>query len=243
MSMDAPAGLPWSPPKSGAREIVVRLPVLHAAQVEIWSRMTPRFAVRCGRRFGKTTFGETIASDCAVKGWPVGWFAPDYKTSPAAYSARVAMLEPVILKSNKTDGWIHLRTGGSIEAWTLENEQAGRSRKYKLVVIDEAAFTKPVMNDIWEQSIEPTLLDFEGSCLVLSNTNGIDRRNFFWKICNQPELGFASYHAPTWKNPTVPRRLPGETYEEWLLRRAAAFAKLRATRSPLVYEQEYRAGF
>lgn len=237
------ATLPWARKRTDTREITVQLPTMHGDQVRAWNRMTNRFAVRCGRRWGKTTFGETVACDLAIKGWPVGWFAPNYKTASAAYYDMVGMLAPITLKSNKTDGVIRTQTGGSIEVWTLEDEDAGRSRRYKMVVLDEAAFGKSNVSEIWERSIEPTLLDFNGSCLALSNTNGVDRRNFFWQICNQPLLGFKTYHAPSWANPTVPRRLPNETDAAWLERRAAAFRKLRETRSPLVYEQEYRAGF
>ena len=80
---------------------------------------------------------------------------------------------------------------------------AGRA-EYHRVIINEAAFTNPNMMDIWEKSIKPTLLDYGGSALVLSNTNGIDAQNFFWRICNQPEHGFVEYHAPSHNNPFLP---------------------------------------
>ena len=81
---------------------------------------------------------------------------------------------------------IRIHGGGLIQFWTLENPNAGRSRGYKRVVIDEAAFTKNgdtsvdgSMMSIWEKSIKPTLLDYDGEALVLSNSAGKNPDNFF----------------------------------------------------------------
>jgi hypothetical protein len=99
------------------------------------------------------------------------------------------------------------------------------------------------MMDVWERSIKPTLLDLTGSAVVLSNTNGVDSGNFFWRICNQPEHGFAQYHAPTSGNPFIPRRMPGELYEAYAARRMEALEKLKTDNHPLVYQQEHLAEF
>ena len=41
----------------------------------------------------------------------------------------------------------------------------------------EAAFTKAdTMQAVWERSIEPTLFDFGGACLVASNTSSLSRK-------------------------------------------------------------------
>ena len=206
-------------------------------------RATRRLAVRCGRRWGKTDFGKVIACDRAMKGHPVGWFAPDYKVMSEAYNEIVDVLLPAKRSSSKMEGVIRTRTGGRIDFWTLENDRAGRSRKYKDALIDEGAFTKPNMMAVWEQSIEPTLLDLGGRCVVMSNANGVAPDNFFHQICTDPRFGFTEYHAPSEQNPYVPARRPGEADEDWLARRAATFAALKARSHPLVYRQEYGAEF
>jgi len=99
------------------------------------------------------------------------------------------------------------------------------------------------MMDIWMKSIKPTLLDYRGSATVMSNTNGDDPENFFWQICNQPQHGFTSFHAPSINNPYVPGRLPNQTDEQHEAERQAYFAKLKADTPPLVYRQEYEAEF
>lgn len=229
------------------KEYCITLPTLHADQAACYNEVVPksnRRAVRCGRRWGKSKLGITIVADTAIKGHPAGWFAPLYKYLPEIYDEIYHILKPLISHSSKNEGIIRLKTGGRIDFWTLENEEAGRSRFYKNVVIDEGAFTKNiVMKDIWEKSIEPTLIDLSGNAWVMSNTNGVDPDNFFYQICHNPEMGFAQYHAPTWNNPTIPLRKPGETDEEYAERRAAVFKKLREDKPPLVFAQEHEAAF
>lgn len=209
-------------------ELEIELPTLHVDQVRAYQKPGRFKAVRCGRRWGKTRLGEIIAADGAVRGQYIGWFAPEYKFQAEAYSDLIEMLGPLIWRSSKTDGLIRTTTGGRIDFWTLDNPNAGRSRRYHGVIIDEAAFTKPIMRDTWRKAIRPTLLDYRGWALALSNTNGIDAANFFYAICNDPALGFVQYHAPTASNPYMPL----EELEE-----------IKADTHPLVYQQEYGADF
>lgn len=209
---------------------VIKLPTLHAGQVGAYSVIREnRFtAVRCGRRWGKTDLGKTIASDGAAKGQLLGWFAPDYRIQAEAYNEILDLLDPIVKASSKNEGIIRTVTGGRVDFWTLENERAGRSRKYHKVILDEIAFGKDNVFDIWERSIKPTLLDYKGKAIALSNTNGVKAENFLYRVCHQPEHGFAQYHAPSVQNPY----LPTEEIE-----------RLRATTHPLVFSQEYESNF
>lgn len=215
-------------------ELVVTMPKLHAGQVGAFKMLDPsgkpaRFrAIRCGRRWGKTSLAKTMAGNRIMRGRIQGYFVPAYKYQTEIYDELLDMLRPVVKSHNKTEGIIRCITGGRIEFWTLENDSAGRSRKYHDVYIDEAAFTKPNMIDIWNRAIQPTLLDFKGTATALSNANGVDPDNFFWRICNEPEHGFVEFHAPTSSNPYMP--------QEELIR-------LEAERPPLVWKQEYLAEF
>lgn len=225
-------------------DTVVKLPTLHSDQISAWRWRTPRYVVRCGRRWGKTKFGETIACDGAIKGQPIGWFAPDYRRLSEVFEDVRQILAPITVRASKQEKEIRTSTGGAIDFWTLEDEHAGRGRKYEKAIIDEGAFTNDnTMMETWQQSIEPTLLDYTGSAIVLSNTNGISPKNFLWRICNQPEHGFTQYHAPSENNPLIPARRPEESEADYLVRRAMAFENLRKSRPPLVYAQEYRAEF
>lgn len=216
--------------ESRGREVVVELPVLYPAQVEAYllHRKHRFLAVRCGRRWGKTDFGKVIACDAIAKGQNIGWFTPDYKIQAEAYNEIVTTVLPIKRSSSKIEGVIRTVTGGRADFWTLENERAGRSRKYHGVIIDEAAFGKPNVMEIWEKSIKPTLLDYGGWAIALSNANGIASTNFLYQICNDPKYGFEQFHGPTFQNPYLP---------------ADELAKLEGENHPLVYRQEYLAEF
>lgn len=175
-----------------------------------------------------TLLCETIACDAAINGEIIGWFAPEYKFLSEAYSDIVEMLAPAIWRSSRMDGVIRLSTGGRIDFWSLDNPLAGRSRHYHKVIIDEAAFCKPDMVDVWRKAIEPTLLDYVGSAIAASNTNGLDANNFFYQLCNDPRWGFAEYWAPSRNNPFLPQ---------------AEIDALQARTNPLIFEQEYEAKF
>lgn len=219
------------------------LPTLHQAQVQIFQAPGKRKAARCGRRFGKNVLGETIAISDALKGRLVGWFAPEHKRLSESYNVIRETLEPAKKRSSKTDGIIETIKGGKVEFWSMEDENAGRSRKYHRVIIDEGAFTKPNTLDMYQRSIEPTLVDYDGSVLVMSNTNGIDPENFMWQLCNEKKHGFVDIHAPTTANPLLPLRKVNETIAEWLRRRETFFAELMGKTPPLVYQQEFLSEF
>jgi hypothetical protein len=209
----------------------VQLPTFHAAQAKLrWLMSQTRFVVaRCGRRWGKNVVGESVAVDDASHGRLVGWFAPENRRAAESYNVINEALGPIRKNSSKTDHVIRTITGGQVDFWSLEDENAGRGRKYHRVIFDEAAFTKPkVTIDTWQRSVRPTLVDYGGRALIMSNTSGIDPDNFLYKICQDPTFGFVQFHAPTRSNPHLPRD---------------EVAALQRDNLPLVYQQEYLADF
>jgi hypothetical protein len=208
----------------------VKLPSFHRAQAKLrWVMHHNRFVVaRCGRRWGKNVLGESVGVDDAVHGRLVGWFAPENKRLRASFDVMKSLVEPALSRASKNEDIIETITGGKIEFWSLEDEDAGRSRGYDRVIIDEAAFTKPKTVEVWKKSIRPTLVDRRGRALIMSNTKGIDPDNFLYNLCHDPKLGFVQFHAPSRSNPTLH---PDEV---------ASFEK---DNEPLVYQQEFLAEF
>ena len=209
----------------------VKLPKLHSGQLDLYRGQNRLNVVRAGRRFGKSIFATWLAAKCALAGKQAGIFAPEHKQLAEIWDALRDTLDPVIKSANRNDATIKLINGGKIDFWTiLDNELAGRGRSYDLALIDEAAFTKsPQMkNDIWYKSIKPTMLTTRGIAWVFSTPNGVDPDNFFWAACNEPEMGFKEFHAPSLANPYVP---PEEIELE----------RLRQHES--VFRQEYLAEF
>jgi hypothetical protein len=224
------------------RQAQVILPTLHPDQVRLFRMPGRRKAARCGRRWGKNKLGETVIASDLLRGRWDGWFADKFDRLSESYQAIKDVLTPVLKRSvhNKI---IETVTGGKVDFWSLDDPSAGRSRKYHRIIVDEAAFAPPGSIEIWKRSIEPTLLDYQGAALVMSNTNGIDPSNMMWQFCNNPTLGFVDFHAPTHNNPLIPIRYPNETLEAWQARRDLEFETLKKNTEPLVFQQEYLADF
>jgi hypothetical protein len=240
------------PISSRSTETRLSLGKLHSGQAAAyWALKSSRFkALRCGRRFGKTDFAKIWIGQALAQGWECAWFAPQHMTWAEVYSELADILRPILDTSSKGSAVMRMKTGGRLDFWTMENGIAGRGRRYRQVVIDEAAFAKDGDNkvdgsamEIWEKSIKPTLYDYNGEALVCSNSAGKNPDNFFYNICTDPQYGFNEYRATTMDNPMLPKLLVGETEEAWKGRRQKLIDDLIKDNDPLVYQQEYLAEF
>lgn len=215
-------------------------PEFHEAQKEVYRGLSRRTVLRCGRRWGKTTLLESVAGDTAIKqaikGKKVGWFAPSYKLNSPSYDRIVRMIRPMVEHKNKTDMLIETPNGGCIEFWTLGDEDAGRSRSYDGVIIDEGSLVKKGLKDTWQKAISPTLLDRRGWAIMAGTPKGIDPDNFFYEACMTAKMAsegqkvevWKEFHMPTWLNPMLDPE---------------GVAKLVDEYPPLVYQQEFKADF
>lgn len=208
------------------------LPILHDGQkyahaMHLKHRLT---IFRCGRRFGKTLLMQAIACNHAPRGNRAAYFAPSYKLITPFYKDCKRCLKEEIESSNQTDGLIETKRGGQVEVWTLENEDAGRSRRYHIAMIDEASLCKgEKIFDTYEKAIMPTLLDFGGSLIIAGTPKGVMPGDFFYELCNDKDrYGFKEVHLPTSSNPHMS---------------ASNLAALKSITHPLVWEQEYEAKF
>lgn len=163
-----------------------------------------------------------------MRGYPVGWFNPTYKLLSEAWRDLKRTLEPVTRHRSETEHRIELITGGVVEAWTLEDPAAGRGRKYKRVVFDEAAMASK-LEEAWEQAVRPTLTDFAGDGWFLSTPKGFNYFHTLFERGLNPALpDWACWQMPTSTNPFLS---PGE------------LASVRAELPERVYRQEYEASF
>lgn len=180
------------------------LPTLHRAQTTV-EREAARFnVVDCGRRWGKTKYGVRKACETMLTGGRVGWFAPTYKVLDDAWGEIKDRLGDVTTRKDETDHILEVMTGGIFEAWSLDKtEDAGRSRHYHRVVIDEAAMV-PNLAGVWQKAIRPTLADYRGDAFFFSTPRG---RNFFWEIWQRGQdsarADWASWQFPTASNPYI----------------------------------------
>lgn len=183
------------------KEVEITLTEPHPGQQQVITEAKRFNVLCCGRRWGKSALAVNLLSETALDGHPAGYFTPTYKLLTEIYKDCHARLKPIVSKSNQNQ-FIELITGGLIDFWTLENDYAGRGRKYKRDVIDEAAFSKNLF-DKWTQAIRPTLTDLKGDAFFLSTPKG---KNDFYKLYMRGKSGEAnwqSWQMSTYTNPYI----------------------------------------
>lgn len=181
--------------------IEITLPKPHENQVKILTEKERFNVLDCGRRWGKSVLSINLISETALDGQPAGYFAPTYKLLEGAYKETLQNLDPVV-KRKHDNQFIELITGGLIEFWSLDNQFAGRSRKYRRAIVDEAAFVKNLWQ-AWTESIRPTLTDLIGDAWFMSTPRG---KNDFYKLYQRGvsgEKNWKSWQMPTHTNPYI----------------------------------------
>lgn len=180
----------------------VKMQKPHTAQRQIKIEAARFNVLSCGRRFGKTALGIDVAIEPALRGLPVGWFAPTYKLLLEPWRELKSALKPIASRISETERRIELVTGGNIDCWTMEDPDAGRSYKYARVIVDEAAMVD--LEDRWTKAIRPTLSDYKGDAYFLSTPKG---RNFFWRLWtmgqDRASSEWKSWRFPTGANPFI----------------------------------------
>lgn len=203
------------------------LPKYHPKQGQIAANLTRFNVLRCGRRFGKTEFDKRWLAEGSLESLPVALFAPTYKILAPAFFEIEQMLGPVIKAQSKTDKRIELLTGGIIEGWSLDNPDAGRSRKYGRVVVDEPGMVKNLL-DCWQQAIRPTLSDYRGAAVFSGTPKGLNDFYTLHLKGERKENEWSTFHATTYDNPYIAK---------------SEIEAARADLPSLVFSQEYMAEF
>ena len=165
----------------------------------------------------------------ALRGRPVAWFSPTYRLLSDAWRSLQSTLHPITTRKNESEHRLELRGGGVVEAWSLDNADAGRGRAYAAVVIDEAALVAN-LERAWQESIRPMLTDYRGDAWFLSTPKGT--ANYFHALHQrghgQRQREWRSWQMPTSANPLID---------------TAEIAAAREDLSDLAYAQEYEAQF
>jgi hypothetical protein len=155
--------------------VKVRVPalesVLHPSQLTVYRNLARFNVLEIGRRWGKTTFGIQIGIETAIIARKCGWFAPSYKYLADPVRDFERALAPLISRHDRVEKRLELATGGSIDFWTLEDPDAGRSRFYDQIIVDEAGFV-PGLLDWWNNAARATLADRKGHALFLGTPKG-----------------------------------------------------------------------
>jgi hypothetical protein len=183
----------------------------HAGQIEILRRAARFNTAACGRRFGKTAMALAITAlgwpacqQGLFKGFDVGWFAPSYKYLDEAWrTAKLAYgQQGLIVRTDAQQHRMELATRGALDFWTLDDPDAGRGRRYGLILVDEAGLSKSLAS-VWQSAIRPTLTDHAGGAFFLGTPKGWnDFHALSRKTLAEPDI-WAHHHAPTSANPFI----------------------------------------
>lgn len=182
--------------------VTIRLQRPHAGQAKVINEAKRFNVLQCGRRFGKSALGRHQICQDMLNGIPAAWFAPSYKILTEIWRELCAVLQPITDRLSQQEKRIECVTGGVLECWSLDQPDAGRSRKYGDVVIDEAGLVRE-LESAWNEAIRPTLADLKGGAWFLGTPKG---HNFFQRLYARGQEGngeWASWRMPTVANPFI----------------------------------------
>jgi hypothetical protein len=177
----------------------------HRAREKIISERKRFNVLACGRRFGKTSLAIDRIIQSALTGAPTGWFSPTYRHLTDVWRELSDTLAPVIVDRSQAERRLELMGGGSIEMWSLDTAgDAARGRKYKRIVIDEAAIVVD-LEHAWQSSIRPMLTDLQGDAWFLSTPKSIQHyfHTLYMRGCDPEREDWRSWQMPTSANPFI----------------------------------------
>lgn len=165
--------------------------------------------LRCGRRFGKTTYAaEEMKAACLFEPGPVAYFATTRD------QARDIMWADLLRECVGTANYVShneqrlevtlLRPDGTpntIRLFGWENIETARGKKYSMVVLDELdsmrAFEKQ-----WREIIRATLADYRGRALFMGTPKGYKSLYRLEKL-SKTNKNYEVFHFSSYDNPFI----------------------------------------
>jgi phage terminase large subunit-like protein len=186
-----------------SKSLTLTIPARHPAQRQVVDEAGRFNVLACGRRWGKSWLGVDLLIEDALHGQPVAWFSPTYRMLSDAWRMVREVVQPVIRAARADEHRIELLGGGTVDMFSLDNPDTARGRKFKTVIVDEAAMS-PNLEAAWLNVIRPTLADLRGGAWFMSTPRG---HNFFWSLFTQGRDqvdGWRAWKMPTVANPYIP---------------------------------------
>lgn len=191
-------------PKESKSQETIQLPPLHPKQREVFEHPARYKVLACGRRWGKTRMGVSVAVSYLLKCLKVYWVAPTHDVSRLAWRACKRVLQPLIMQ-----GKVEVREAekclkylsGELHFKSAEKGNNLRGDGLDLVIFDEAAYLDG--DEVWHKVLRPSLSDRMGKALFLSSP----RREQDWfhalylKGQDEAEAEYKSWQLPSWTNP------------------------------------------
>lgn len=207
--------------------VKIILPQLHQGQQTV-KDSTARFKIlQCGRRWGKSALAQSLCIEKMLEGKRCVYMPHKFFLARKFFLEFLKVIPEAIIKScNKSDLFLELSTGGSIQFLSGEAPGSARGLEFEYCVCDEAAHI-PGFLDIWEGEILPTLAITEGEGLIISTPRGMGGYHVLYlKGLDGMDQEYKSFHYPSSTNPYFP---------------SAEFEKRRKTTAPEKFAEEYLA--
>jgi hypothetical protein len=193
---------PDSDQSTTGEPVSLNLPHLHQAQIQMTTEAKRFNVAACGRQMGKTTLGISRIADIA-QNQPCAWMAPTYKYLEEVWRHLRQVLEPITVEKSEQQHRIATRGGGSVECWSLDDPDAARGRKYRRIVVDEAALVRD-LETVWQASLRPTLSVLGGDAWFLSTPKGLDSFHHLYQLGQDPlQTDWQSWQMPSSASPYI----------------------------------------
>jgi hypothetical protein len=181
--------------------IEVRLQAPHSAQKEILENAKRFNHLRCGRRFGKTALIDRLCKP-AIYSKNVGIWFPTYKDLSEVWKEVKNTYRDVIVKQSEQLKQLQFYGKGLIDFWSMEDPDSGQGRKYHRAIMDETAKAAKAYY-AWENTIRPTLTDYEGDAFMMSRPKGKNNGFFMLEEKHRQFDDWAFFHKTTYDNPFI----------------------------------------
>ena len=182
---------------------------LHPSQFEVWEDKH-RFKVVCaGRRWGKSILAlVSCLTELSKKNEAItAIVGPTFQQVKDIYwrdPQKIPSLIPpeAILKRNDSELFLQLVNGSYLYLRGSDRPDTLRGLRYDFVVLDEFASMK---ENVWEQIIQPTLLDSGGGALFISTPKGYDKFYNLWLKGQGKDSEWKSWKFSSYDNPYLER--------------------------------------
>lgn len=180
----------------------------------IWNSQAAFKVVAAGRRFGKSHLASrellkeammtTNAAGYDLSETVVMYIAPTFDQAKRAVwqklinAGKMKSQGGLIVNYNINDGWIDLVSGRRIYVRGSDKPEGLRGVGLSYVVLDEYADMKPY---VWDEIIEPTLMDVEGQALFIGTPKG--KNHFYHLFMNALGTGIpgdTKYNPELWED-------------------------------------------
>jgi len=124
-------------------ELTVRLPSMHAGQMEV-ARDPARFKVLdAGRRWRKSSLGVILCVETALKGGFSWWVSPSYPMSQVGWRMLKGLGRQIPnVNKKEVDRMLEFPTGGFVQVKSADKPDSLRGEGLNLVALDECALMK-----------------------------------------------------------------------------------------------------